>query len=825
MKRSIFYLLLLSFFIFSISCNNSTESNVTPEFKCENGYQDNDNNQICEKNCELANLNCNNGYCNDSSGLAQCICNDKFQGEFCNQCIDGYQDNDNNQICEKNCELSNLNCNNGYCNDSSGLAQCICDEGYRGENCEIFSGTEIVINPTDMWGRDISIDDFTISIEYTPNQKKEIDNNQKYNSNTINRSQNSLFLIKSGVYTINFEHNDYQKVKLSFNYKVENSSVSISDLKLLTQNGDIDNHNGFILFTIPESENIWRHIVAIGFEHKCFSSTGEPFRNGNRIELFQNSELLWKTYKKEINSATNSINIATWSWDSEFELIREDNHPYLTESERYNNRHLVNLKNSNADVKIVVAQFFGQDHWMTNPLSADSELKNAAIDINDNIEFMKQANPTNTNYIHTFNSPNYKNRVLSLEFWSEYSNYIVSENIVKPFLESESVDLHIPFLIETDIASYHQKFAVIDNKTAFIGGMNFSQEYWDTEEHNVFEAKRMKYDSTNDLRDSVVSKKEKPDFRPFKDYMLKVDGSLVNDISNLFVKRWNYLIDINAEYSEYTNYLNEVEIDQSQITTRGVQAQLTLTMPEPFKENTILESHLKAISQADYFIFIEDQYFRAPLLNNAILKRMRENQNLVVIVITQPINEWSDGGCYWSYISYQEFMSDSNIANRFGFFQLKSFDYAPCTSFYCWGDDQRGYFENFYLHSKMFIVDDIFMSVGSCNKNNRGFIYEAEANISIYDSEWVENERKNIFKHILKSEYQDFNKSNSREFLSYLKNVANINDIKNSYWDEEGAISYSEIDFSMIPTNFLYSLKFRDPSYCAIEWVGKDTAK
>jgi phosphatidylserine/phosphatidylglycerophosphate/cardiolipin synthase-like enzyme len=285
----------------------------------------------------------------------------------------------------------------------------------------------------------------------------------------------------------------------------------------------------------------------------------------------------------------------------------------------------------------------------------------------------------------------------------------------------------------------------------------------------------------------------------------------------------------------------------------GVTAQINMTMPKPFEENTILESQILAIKQAKHYIFIEDQYFRMPLINKSISVRMTQEPELRLIVITQPVGEWTDLGCFWTATSYKFFMD--NFSSRVEFFQLKSFDYTypnhDCegtfTDTSCYGDEMEGYFKEFYVHSKMLIIDDKYMSIGSANKNNRGYLYEAEMNVAILDKVWVKEQRKIIFANILGVEnYSDVESYDAEDFgemFNRLKEIAIYN--QNAYenwdgWDDNNGSDHMDIDLDIDYTavskenalpneykakGFLYPLEFTEPSNCLIEDIGEDAAK
>ena len=70
----------------------------------------------------------------------------------------------------------------------------------------------------------------------------------------------------------------------------------------------------------------------------------------------------------------------------------------------------------------------------------------------------------------------------------------------------------------------------------------------------------------------------------------------------------------------------------------GVEVQITLTTAQ--EDMSILETHRRAVMNAESYIFIEDQYFRAPLMNETIAQRMLEVDDLLLIVVTNEVGEW-----------------------------------------------------------------------------------------------------------------------------------------------------------------------------------------
>src|SRR5439155_17761856 len=106
--------------------------------------------------------------------------------------------------------------------------------------------------------------------------------------------------------------------------------------------------------------------------------------------------------------------------------------------------------------------------------------------------------------------------------------------------------------------------------------------------------------------------------------------------------RWQLQLDAKATYSENAT---PFAVNRAIPEKGAMTVQITTTLPEPFRENGIAESWYNAVDNAEHYIYIEDQYFRAPMLNERIRARMKARPNLVLVVVTIPVGEWTDPGC------------------------------------------------------------------------------------------------------------------------------------------------------------------------------------
>ncbi|PKN45856.1 MAG: hypothetical protein CVU59_07835 [Deltaproteobacteria bacterium HGW-Deltaproteobacteria-17] len=552
--------------------------------------------------------------------------------------------------------------------------------------------------------------------------------------------------------------------------------------------------------------------IAIGLPHDWFSSSGRPMRRGNQITLLMDGEEAWEAVRKDLELAQHQILMASWWWESDFELTRVlPDHLTLGEAARWQNTVVGVLESSPAIVRVLVGEFWGT-HDIFDWITRDDTILSYAETPGDGFEFMGQGNAT---------SDQFRFEVATFDFGARFTESFPMFSAIFPdaqWISSEvpgkDVDFsESPVGIAFQAASWHQKFSVMDQAVTFVGGMNVKATDWDTSDHVVYEPRRMTFESTTAERLDVLNKEAEPTQGPRKDYVLRIEGSAARDSADVFLRRWQHQLAAGAEFSENASPFS---LETSPLPESGSSlVQITATMPSPFSENAILETWFNAIRNAEDTIFIEDQYFRIPYLTGEIIARMNARPGLRLVVITKPVDEWTDGGCYWTNVTVGELRQQ--FPTRFFLFQLRSFDTVVT-----WGiDETESRFTDIDVHSKMLIVDDRFMSVGSCNKNNRGVIYEGELNTAVYDPVWVREQRIRIVDNILGYPTGAL----STDWVTLLSNAARNNDQVWAAWDDEGfdiSLDGAPLPVGYTPSGFIYSLSFRDPVDCLVEDVGPD---
>jgi len=654
------------------------------------------------------------------------------------------------------------------------------------------AGIVLRIYPLDVWGRPLS--DATLEMRVPGGLPTEL----------TGRPSAEVRLDDAGRYEISLSAAEHQSQVVSIDYSggLGLDSVQVDPAALSGQ-------QAVAVSRSPAGDS---QVVAlfIGLSHSWFAPSGRPPRAGNSAEIFIDHETYYEHVHERLLGATESIHIATWWWTDDFELMRPmDTHTTMPEEERRENTLLAITEASEADIRVMV--------WLDNLadlLTVSDGLERHGEATDDGFEFMGQVNPVEGRFWWEITPFSFTDRVL--DEWPEVALTDFDDSAsVRSFVEPRLVDLTdwpVGIDLSVQFASWHQKFWVLDGDEAYVTGVNLRSNDWDTAEHRVFEPRRMEFGASESDRQAVSDRDLLPDHPPRKDYAVYVTGPIVQDVQDVFQTRWQYLIDTGQTYADNASVF---EVGRNLPTTGTVQMQLTTTMPAPFSENSILETQLNAIANAEDYILIEDQYWRAPLLVDAILERMTEVDTLELVVVTQAIDEFFDPGCEWTFLTNAQLQRA--VGDRYHLYQLRSFDYVETWGF----DDLESRFMDINLHSKLLIVDDRFMSVGSANKNNRGLIYEGEMNLAILDEAVVSATRERILTNIL----GETSATDRTGWLAQLQTQAASNDAVWDAWDEEGfdiSLDGDSLPTEYTPRGFLYTLSFGDSDDCLIEGTGQD---
>ncbi len=539
--------------------------------------------------------------------------------------------------------------------------------------------------------------------------------------------------------------------------------------------------------------------VFLGLDHRWFAATGSPARGGNDVELLLNGEDAWAEVYEDLWNASDRIHHSTWYWTSDFELKRPGDHVHSSQAERAAYTALNVLDGQPATKRLLVNRFFDIWDWL-DILYTDAELRQKAETPGDGFQVMLHSNTTEI--------------LVEGEYEGEPADFCFADRVRANPLYADAELLDPPCIgpardLEIPAAAWHQKFWLIDEQVAYVTGMNTRTVDWDTPEHRVFEPKRMDFDASVSDREAVEAREDLPDNGPRRDFMIRVEGPCVQDVSSMFHERWSAAISGGAEYAENATPFMAEPYDGP--ADGEILAQVVHTVPEPWAEMSFSESLAKAFASAESYIFIENQYFRSPIINDALIETLLARPWVKLIVITWPIEPYEGGGKY-TYLSDQLFRD--LVPDQYLLLQARSFD-VVLEEGYIW-DTRDLYSEQIDVHSKLAIVDDRFLSVGSANLNNRSMLYDGETNVAVLDELWVSAERQRLFENLVGPDRAYLVSDDADANFELFRQVAEDNQAIREDWevwiDDLAFDDLVDLEDVYRPDGFLYPLTI-DPDY------------
>jgi len=257
-------------------------------------------------------------------------------------------------------------------------------------------------------------------------------------------------------------------------------------------------------------------------------------------------------------------------------------------------------------------------------------------------------------------------------------------------------------------ASHHQKIVVIDDALAFVGGIDLTKGRWDRPEHRADEPLRRGPDGAR--------------YAPFHDMQLAVDGETAAALGELARERWRRAT---GKAPPRHPPGSDPWPPELQPDLTDVDVAIARTVPEYDGEAAVQEVkqlYLDAIAAARQSIYIENQYFTSPALGDALAGRLREPDGPEVVVLSRRnASGWLEQNTMY--------VLRARLLRR-----LRALDaHARLHAYF---PDQAGLREQCIdLHSKLMVVDERLLRLGSANLNNRSFGLDTECDLAIEATE------------------------------------------------------------------------------------------
>lgn len=266
----------------------------------------------------------------------------------------------------------------------------------------------------------------------------------------------------------------------------------------------------------------------------------------------------------------------------------------------------------------------------------------------------------------------------------------------------------IRFCLDEDLpagAAHHQKIVVVDDAVAFCGGLDITIRRWDTAEHRLDDARR-------------VDPAGVP-YRPFHDVQAVVDGAASRALAELARERWMRGACERTPPVRPTGdpWPSRVKPDFGEI---DVGIARTLPASEETQEVREVEAlFFDAIDRASRTIYIENQFLTADRLAHHLAKRMQQQPELEVLLVAPKAHDsWLEAHIMRARrVRFMEIIKAARVADRAALL-------CPYVSA---GDHSI----DVMVHSKVMVVDDVLLRVGSANLNNRSIGFDTECDLAI----------------------------------------------------------------------------------------------
>lgn len=356
-------------------------------------------------------------------------------------------------------------------------------------------------------------------------------------------------------------------------------------------------------------------------------------------------------------------------------------------------------------------------------------------------------------------------------------------------------------------ATHHQKPILIDydydqgsKAIGYVMGLNSVTDYWDSSDHRVDDNRRecwvadaLQAESDHQkLAEGRTSGSVYKHSKPFQDYACRIQGPALAQVKYNFENAWAAALEQPLPFEKPPAPPAKI------LTAAGSPAhlvQIVRTQPHEL-EKSIKEVYFQATSCAHNYIYIENQYFFYPEFARHLIKTRKEFCDAwlkksgkpvtempklhLFIVIPHPERDQmvprtydtltelgygqkvngieampeqrglSDKGkLTQSYPDSRKGPKGGQVLDRTSVEELEqTLGLEVCVArLRASGPDALGNmaYREIYIHSKLMIVDDVFVTVGSANMNQRSMSVDSEINVAATGSLYASDLRRRVF--------------------------------------------------------------------------------
>jgi phospholipase D1/2 len=255
------------------------------------------------------------------------------------------------------------------------------------------------------------------------------------------------------------------------------------------------------------------------------------------------------------------------------------------------------------------------------------------------------------------------------------------------------------------VGSHHQKIVIVDGEVAYAGGLDLTKRRWDTHNHHPNDPHR--------IDPSGVT------YPPFHDVQMVVDGEIARHLAELFAERWLRATGNRLRLRDGPPGDPWPESAPPQFSS--VRVGISRTAPEYKRYPGIKEIRtlfLESIARAREYIYLEHQFFTSPVIRDALIERLQDPVGPQIIIV---LSKRSLG---WLEEYTLDHVRDVNLLQLFA-----GDKYGRLGIFYPFVEGLDG--SCIKVHSKVSIIDDRILRVGSANLTNRSMGMDTECDLTI----------------------------------------------------------------------------------------------
>jgi phosphatidylserine/phosphatidylglycerophosphate/cardiolipin synthase-like enzyme/uncharacterized membrane protein YdjX (TVP38/TMEM64 family) len=280
------------------------------------------------------------------------------------------------------------------------------------------------------------------------------------------------------------------------------------------------------------------------------------------------------------------------------------------------------------------------------------------------------------------------------------------------------LDDHLPFA-----ASHHQKIITIDDQLAFSGGLDITVRRWDTPAHTPDDPRRR------------GPKNES--YPPFHDIQMAVSGPAAHALSALARDRWTAATGVKLPFAPAPrNVWPQSLTAQFHHVTVGISRTVAAFENQPAIRE--IEALLAAMLQrAQRFIYIETQFLTCSRLAHHMADALERVRDLEILIVAPKTHHtWLEHHTmqagrarFMAFIAQRGFSARVKLVTP----RVGSTDVM--------------------IHSKIIIVDDTILRVGSSNLCNRSMGTDTECDLTIEAANDAERAAISSIRNILIAEH------------------------------------------------------------------------